>query len=42
MDALLTIIGTAVVLALFAVLSVAFGADTRDGFTERLLRPTFR
>ena len=40
MEAVFTIIGTALVLVVFAALSIAFGTDTRDGFTERSLRPT--
>ena len=42
MDALFTIIGTAVVLVVFAALSIAFGTDTRDGFTERCLHSAAR
>ena len=34
MDALFTIIGIVVILALFATMSVALGSDTRDGFTD--------
>ena len=42
MEAFVTIIGTGFVLIVFAVLSVLFGTDLRDGFTERDLGPTFR
>ena len=42
MDVLLTIIGTGAVAVVFAALSVVFGTDTRDGFTDRTLRQTFR
>jgi hypothetical protein len=42
MEALLTLIGTGVLLAVFSALSVLFGTDTRDGFTDRSLRQTFR
>ena len=42
MEAFSTIIGTVLLFAVFAGLSVLFGTDTRDGFTDRPLRPTFR
>ncbi|HET7473500.1 MAG TPA: hypothetical protein VFJ71_10270 [Candidatus Limnocylindrales bacterium] len=42
MDALFTIVGTTALLIVFAALSVLFGTDTRDGFTDRPIRPTFR
>lgn len=42
MDTLITILGSGAVLILFSVLSVLFGTDTRDGFTERSLGPTYR
>lgn len=34
METFLTIVGTGTVLVLFAILSVLFGVDSRDGFTE--------
>jgi len=42
MDALFTIIGTGAVIVVFAALSVVFGTDTRDGFSERTMRPSYR
>jgi len=42
MEAFFTIIGTGALLVVFAVLSVLFGAESRDGFTERDLGPTYR
>ena len=42
MEALLTIVGTGAVVVVFAALSVLFGTDTRDGFSDRTMRPTWR
>jgi hypothetical protein len=39
MDALFTIAGLITILMAFAALSVAIGADTRDGFADRPSRP---
>ena len=41
MDALLTIAGIVAVLAVFAVLSLSLGADSRDGFADPSPRSTF-
>jgi hypothetical protein len=39
MDALFTIAGLIVILIVFAALSVAIGADTRDGFADHPAHP---
>ena len=41
MEALFTIAGIIAVLVVFAALSVAIGADSRDGFTDPSPRPMF-
>lgn len=42
MEPFLEIVGAGTVLLLFVILSVLFGTDTRDGFTERTVRPIDR
>jgi hypothetical protein len=42
MDALFTLIGIAALLVLFGAVSVAIGADSRDGFVDATRRPAFR
>lgn len=42
MEAFFTIIGTGTLLVVFAILSVLFGAESRDGFAEGDLGRTGR
>jgi hypothetical protein len=42
MEAFFTIIGAGAALVIFSALSVLLGTDSRDGFTERAFRPTYR
>ena len=42
MEAFFTIIGSGAALVVFCALSVLLGTDSRDGFTDRPFRPTYR
>ena len=41
MEVFVTIIGIGALLGIFSILSVLLGSDTRDGFPDRTLRPSF-